>query len=49
MDTIGYMYIAYLIIWALAFALIFNMWSSSHKMEKELEAIKVLIQDLDIE
>lgn len=49
MSTMSYMFSAYLVIWGLSFILIFSMWASSRRLEKELETVKILVQDLEKE
>jgi len=45
MDTLGFMMAGYLVIWALAFGFIFSMWSRSQRLEKELEAVRLLVEE----
>ena len=47
MDSLTFMMIGYLVIWALAFGFIFNMWAVSRRTEKELEAVRVLVEELE--
>lgn len=49
MDTLSYMMVGYLIIWALAFGFIFSMWARSQRLERELESVKLLVEELEQE
>jgi CcmD family protein len=49
METLNYMFAGYLVIWALAFALVFSMWARSRRLEGELEAVRQLVEELDRE
>ena len=49
MDTLNYMMIGYLVIWALAFAFVLNIWVRSRRLERELELVRQLVDDLDQE
>ncbi len=49
MDTLGYMMAGYLVIWGLAFGLLFSMWSRSRRLERELESVRLLVDELDRE
>jgi CcmD family protein len=42
-----YMMVGYLVIWALAFGFIFNMWSKSRRLERDLEAVRIMVDQLD--
>jgi CcmD family protein len=44
---LGYMMAGYLVIWALAFAFILSMWSKSRRLERELDAVRVMMDHLD--
>lgn len=44
-----YMMVGYLVIWALAFAFIFSMWSKSRRLERDLDAVRVMVDRLDQE
>ena len=47
METIGFMFASYLIIWALAFGLVFSMWARSRRLERDLQAIRELLKELE--
>jgi len=49
MDTLNYMFAGYLVIWALAFGFVFSMWARSRKLERDLEAVRQLVDELDRE
>jgi len=49
MDTLNFMMAGYLIIWALAFAFIFSMWSHSRRLERELETVRTLVEEWEQE
>jgi CcmD family protein len=44
---LGYMMAGYLVIWALAFAFILSMWGKSRRLERDLEAVRVMVDQLD--
>jgi CcmD family protein len=46
---LGYMMAGYLIIWVLAFAFILSMWSKSRRLERDLEAVRIMVEQLDQE
>ena len=46
---LGYLMAGYLIIWVLAFVFILSMWSKSRRLERDLEAIRILVEQLDQE
>lgn len=48
-STLPYMMAGYVIIWALAFALVFSMWAKSRKLERDLEAVRQLVEELNQE
>jgi CcmD family protein len=39
----------YLIIWMLAFGFILSMWHKSRRLERELEAVRSMVEQLDRE
>ena len=45
MESIHYMMIGYLVIWALAFGLMINTWLKSRKIEQKLEAVRALVRE----
>ena len=47
MDTLGYMMAGYLVIWALAFGLVFKIWSQGRRLERELETVRQLVDQLE--
>ncbi len=49
METLNYMFGGYLVIWALAFVLVFSMWARSRRLEDELQAVRQLVEELDRE
>jgi CcmD family protein len=49
METLNYMFAGYLVIWALAFGLVFSMWARSRRLEGELQAVRQLVEELDRE
>ena len=49
METLNYMFAGYLVIWGLAFALMFSMWARSRRLEGELAAVRQLVEELDRE
>lgn len=46
MDTLNYMFVGYLVIWALAFGFVFNLWARSRRVERDLVQVRQLIDDL---
>jgi CcmD family protein len=44
---LGYMMAGYLVIWALAFAFIFSMWSKSRRLERDLDSVRIMVDQLD--
>lgn len=48
-NTLPYMMAAYLIIWALAFGLVFSLWTRSRRLERELEVVRQMVEELDHE
>jgi CcmD family protein len=48
-STLPYMMAGYLIIWALAFAFVFNLWARSRRLERDLETVRQLVEELDQE
>jgi CcmD family protein len=44
---LAYMMAGYLVIWALAFVFVFNMWSRSRRLEHDLEAVRIMVDQLD--
>ncbi len=49
MDTLDFMAAGYLVIWAIAFVFVFSMWARSRRLEKELEVVRLLVDELDQE
>ena len=49
MDTLNYMFAGYLVIWALAFGFVCSLWARSKRLERELEAVRQLVEALDKE
>ena len=47
MDSLNYMMIGYLVIWALAFGLVFKIWTQGRRLERDLEAVRQMVEDLD--
>ena len=46
MDTLGYMMIGYLVIWALAFGLVFKIWVQGRRLERDLQAVRQMVDEL---
>jgi len=46
---LSYMMAGYLIIWMLAFGFILSMWQKSRRLERDLEAVRSLVEQLDRE
>ncbi len=49
METLDYMMVGYLIIWGLAFGLVFNIWSRSRRLEDELQVVRQMMDDREQE
>lgn len=49
MDTLGFMAAGYLVVWAIAFVFVFSMWARSRRLERELEAVRLLLAEMDQE
>ena len=49
MDTLSYMMAGYMIIWALAFGLVFKIWAQGRRLERELQAVRQMVDELDQE
>jgi hypothetical protein len=49
MDTLGYMMVGYLVIWALAFGLVFKIWAQGRRLERDLQAVRQMVDELDQE
>ena len=47
MDSLGYMMAGYLVIWALTFGCIISIWTRGRKVERELAAVRQLVDELD--
>lgn len=41
----GYMVAAYIVLWAISFGLVFSMVLRQHKLESELQSLRVLVED----
>jgi CcmD family protein len=46
-NTLPYMMAGYLVIWALAFGFVFNLWARSRRLERDLAAVSQLVEELD--
>jgi CcmD family protein len=46
-NTLPYMMAGYLVIWALAFGFVFNLWARSRRLERDLAAVRQLVEELD--
>lgn len=49
MDTLSYMMVGYMVIWALAFGLVFKIWAQSQRLERDLQAVRQMVDELDQE
>ncbi len=49
MDSLNYMMIGYLVIWALAFGLVFKIWAQGKRLESDLQTVRQMVDDLDQE
>ena len=47
MNDLTYMMVGYVIIWALAFGLVFKIWTQGKRLERDLEAVRQLVEDLE--
>ena len=47
MNDLTYMMVGYVIIWALAFGLVFKIWNQGKRLERDLEAVRQLVEDLE--